>query len=89
VIHILGYPIMNVSGDDADVHIMFMGTQLVPDAAGDVWLTAPLAVASLAIGLALATATLWLARGFGWVYGHVVQAIQVARPHPMNPPKIR
>jgi len=89
VVHILGYPIMNVSGDDADVHIMFMGTQLVPDAAGDVWLTAPLAVASLAIGLALATATLWLARGFGWVYGHVVQAIQVARPHPMNPPKIR
>jgi len=87
VVHILGYPIMNVSGDDAD--IMFMGTQLVPDAAGDVWLTAPLAVASLAIGLALATGTLWLARGFGWVYGHVVQAIQVARPHPMNPPKIR
>ena len=86
VVHILGYPIMNVSGDDAD--IMFMGTQLVPDAAGDVWLTAPLAVASLAIGLALATGTLWLARGFGWVYGHVVQAIQVARPQPMNPPQI-
>ena len=87
VVHLLGHPIVNVSGDDAD--IMFMGTQLVPDAAGDVWLTVPLAVASLAIGLALATGTLWLARGFGWVYGHVVQAIQVARPHPMNPPKIR
>ena len=88
VVHLLGHPIANVSGDDADINIMFMGTQLVPDAAGDVWLTAPLAVASLAIGLALATGTLWLARGFGWVYGHVVQAIQVARPQPMNPPKI-
>ncbi|NBQ16326.1 MAG: hypothetical protein EBU31_17365, partial [Proteobacteria bacterium] len=51
---------------------------------GNVWITAPLALASLAVGLALATATLWLARGFGWVYGHVVQAIQVARPMPMR-----
>lgn len=24
--------------------------------------------------------TLWLVRGFGFVYGRVVQAIQVARP---------
>jgi hypothetical protein len=40
-------------------------------------------VPSLLAGLALFTATLWLARGMGWVYGHVVQAIQVARPQPV------
>jgi hypothetical protein len=32
------------------------------------------------LGCVMATGTLWLARGIGWVYGHVVQAIQVARP---------
>jgi hypothetical protein len=84
VVHLLGLPVGHVSGDDADVHFVFLGTPLVPDASGNVWLTAPLALASLAVGLALATATLWLARGFGWVYGHVVQAIQVARPMPMR-----
>ena len=87
VIHLLGHPIANISGDDADVHITFLGTPLLPDADGNVWITAPLAVASLAVGLALATATLWLARGFGWVYGHVVQAIQVARPIATLPPR--
>ena len=80
VVHLFGLPVGHVSGDDADAHFVFLGTPLVPDASGNVWLTAPLALASLAVGLALATATLWLARGFGWVYGHVVQAIQVARP---------
>ena len=87
VVHLLGHPIANISGDDADVHITFLGTPLLPDADGNVWITAPLAVASLAVGLALATATLWLARGFGWVYGHVVQAIQVARPIATLPPR--
>jgi hypothetical protein len=87
VIHLLGHPIANISGDDADAHITFLGTPLLPDADGNVWITAPLAVASLAVGLALATATLWLARGFGWVYGHVVQAIQVARPIATLPPR--
>ena len=88
VVHLLlGHPIANISGDDADVQITFLGTPLLPDADGNVWITAPLAVASLAVGLALATATLWLARGFGWVYGHVVQAIQVARPIATLPPR--
>ena len=87
VIHLLGHPIANTSGDDADVYITFLGTPLLPDADGNVWITASLAVASLAVGLALATATLWLARGFGWVYGHVVQAIQVARPIATLPPR--
>ena len=87
VLHLLGQPFAHVSGDDADLDIVFMGTQLVPDSSGNVWITAPLAVASLAVGLALATATLWLARGFGWVYGHVVQAIQVARPIATLPPR--
>jgi hypothetical protein len=32
---------------------------------------------------------LWMVRGFGWVYGHVVQAIQVARPQPTVPPRPR
>jgi hypothetical protein len=32
------------------------------------------------MGLALMTGTLWLMRGLGFVYGRVVQAIQVARP---------
>lgn len=87
VLQLLGQPFAHVSGDDADLDIVFMGTQLVPDSSGNVWITAPLAVASLAVGLALATATLWLARGFGWVYGHVVQAIQVARPIATLPPR--
>jgi hypothetical protein len=84
VLYLVGLPIEHVSGDDTDVNLVFMGTPLVPDNHGNVWITAPLALASLAVGLALATATLWLARGFGWVYGHVVQAIQVARPMPMR-----
>ena len=32
------------------------------------------------LGVALMTGTLWLVRGFGWICGRVVQAIQVARP---------
>lgn len=32
------------------------------------------------VGVALMTGTLWLVRGFGWIYGRVVQEIQVARP---------
>jgi hypothetical protein len=86
-VHLFGLPVGHVSGDDADVNFVFMGTPLVPDNHGNVWITAPLALASLAVGLTLATATLWLARGFGWVYGHVVQAIQVARPIATLPPR--
>jgi hypothetical protein len=50
-------------------------------------MTVPLAIVSIALGLALATAGLWLMRGLGWIYGHVVQSIQVARPQPMLPPR--
>ena len=41
----------------------------------------------LALGLVIVTATLWMVRGLGWVYGHVVQAIQVARPRASVPPR--
>jgi hypothetical protein len=41
------------------------------------------------IGFLLFTGTLWIARGFGWIYGHVVQAIQVARPQLVTPPRIQ
>lgn len=85
-----GIPVAHVEWDGTDVEmpvVEYLGRTLQPDANGDVWLTAPLALVSLALGLALATAGLWLMRGLGWVYGHVVQAIQVARPQPMLPPR--
>jgi len=84
-----GIPLAHVEwdGEDGPPVIEYLGRALQPDANGDVWLTTPLAVISLALGLALATAGLWLMRGLGWVYGHVVHAIQVARPQPMLPPR--
>jgi len=39
---------------------------------------------SIAAGIAVLTATLWFVTALGWVYGHVVQAIQVARPEPIR-----
>ncbi len=39
---------------------------------------------SMAAGIAVLTATLWFVTALGWVYGHVVQAIQVARPEPIR-----
>ena len=56
---------------------------------GNVWFPASATVPCVAIGLVGLTAVLWMVRGFGWVYGHVVQAIQVARPQPTVPPRPR
>lgn len=60
------------------VHLLWW--RLEPDASGAVHIPRAAAIPMIAVGLALATATLWLMRGLGWIYGHVVQAIQVARP---------
>jgi hypothetical protein len=76
---LLRVPLGHVDGD-TDVQMWFLWHRLVPDSNGDVWMPAGAVVPSLVVGLALLTGTLWLVRGFGWVYGHVVQAIQVARP---------
>ncbi|MFM9181521.1 MAG: hypothetical protein ACKOV8_09830, partial [Phycisphaerales bacterium] len=69
--------------------VLFLGRDLVPDADGNVWFPASATVPCVAIGLVGLTAVLWMVRGFGWVYGHVVQAIQVARPQPTVPPRTR
>ena len=84
VLSLLGIPFASVDAGD-DVTIQFLWYRLVPSADGTVSLPGAAAPASIAIGLALLTATLWFARGLGWVYGHVVQAIQVARPQPVPP----
>jgi len=57
-----------------------LGWRLEPDADGVLQVPVSASISMIAIGLCLATATLWLMRGLGWVYGHVVQSIQVARP---------
>jgi hypothetical protein len=74
----LGLPTIQMDVDDTQV--WFLGQRLEPDHDGLVHLSFMQGVASALGGLALATATLWLARGAGWVYGQVVKAIQVARP---------
>ncbi len=84
VLSLLGLPIASTDAGD-DVTIQFLWHRLSPDADGNVWLPVAAAPWSIIAGLALLTATLWLARGLGWVYGHVVQAIQVARPQPVSP----
>jgi len=84
VLSLLGIPFASVdAGDDVTIH--FLWYRLVPSADGTISIPGAAAPASIAIGLALLTATLWLARGLGWMYGHVVQAIQVARPQPVPP----
>ena len=84
---LLHVPIGHVEGDDVEIWLLWH--RLVPDANGDVWMPPGATVPSIALGLALLTATLWMVRGLGWVYGHVVQAIQVARPQPTAAPTIR
>ena len=84
VLSLLGLPFASVDAD-ADVAIQFLWYRLRPDGDGNVWLPGTAALPSIGIGLVILTATLWLARGLGWVYGHVVQAIQVARPQPVRP----
>lgn len=78
---LLGFPVMVVGdGGGESAVIQVLGWRLEPDADGVLQVPVGASISMLAIGLCLATATLWLMRGLGWVYGHVVQAIQVARP---------
>lgn len=65
---------------DSDVHVNLWGRELVPDANGNIHMPFGYGLLTFLAGVVCATFTLWLARGVGWVYGHVVQAIQVARP---------
>ena len=73
-----GVPVVQMPGDDPGV--WFLWQRIQPDANGVVHLSAAQCLLSGVLGLALATGTLWLARGTGWVYGQVVKAIQVAKP---------
>ncbi|HYD01346.1 MAG TPA: sensor domain-containing protein [Phycisphaerales bacterium] len=49
---------------------------------------AALGVLSFLLGLVLATGTLWLAKGSGWLYAQVAKAIQVSRPVPAVPVQV-
>jgi hypothetical protein len=73
-----GLSAIQVDGDMSEVQ--FLWERVTPDADGHVRLSAFTSVLSIVLGMVLATATLWLALGTGWVYGQVVKAIQVARP---------
>jgi hypothetical protein len=63
-----------------DVSVQIWNHRYVPDANGEIHIPFLDLFLLFVCGLVLATCTLWLARGTGWVYGHVVQLIQVARP---------
>ncbi len=84
VVRIAGLDWITVSGDATlPTNIRIFGQTLTPDANGVMHLPGlPAAGLSLA-GIALTTATLWLAKGIGYVYGLATQAIQVARPQPI------
>jgi hypothetical protein len=60
--------------------VQFLWERVTPDADGHVRISALTSALSIVLGMVLATATLWLALGTGWVYAQVVKAIQVARP---------
>ena len=84
---LLGMPIVSLFsdatinlGDSADNSLRVMGHQFERNASGEFIVPFFFTLLLFLLGLLLATCTLWLARGLGWVYGHVVQAIQVARP---------
>lgn len=78
VFYALGLPMFHNPGD-SDFEVWMFGMPLSgPD--GDGTLSGLAVVPLFILGFALMTGTLWVARGFGWVYGRVVQAIQVARP---------
>jgi len=76
--HVFDLPVVHMESDDPDV--WFLWQRIEPDANGVVHLSAATRLLSGVLGLALATGTLWMARGAGWVYGQVVKAIQVAKP---------
>jgi len=81
VLALLGVPAITMQGDGPDpITIRLLWWTLEPDADGVLHLPAGASIAMTVVGVCLATATLWLVRGLGWIYGHVVQAIQVARP---------
>ncbi|MBI1302691.1 MAG: hypothetical protein GC172_02740 [Phycisphaera sp.] len=76
---VLGIPLAFHAPDNG-FEYWFFGLQIMPDAAGNVWLPGAAAVPSLLLGILLMTGTLWLSRGFGSIYGRIVQGIQVASP---------
>ena len=73
-----GLTAIQVDGDMREVQ--FLWERVTPDAEGRVRISALTSVLSIVLGMVVATATLWLALGTGWVYAQVVKAIQVARP---------
>jgi uncharacterized membrane protein len=85
--HFAGAPIAQVDLDSG-VNIQAFG-ETMPDENGEVRLPLIVSIGLGVVGFLMFTGTLWTARGFGWMYGHVVQAIQVARPQAVNPPRIQ
>ncbi|MFM7051363.1 MAG: sensor domain-containing protein [Planctomycetota bacterium] len=82
IVQALDLPFAYFHRGDSDMEIQFLWRRLDFDAEGNAIITWPFSLAMGAFGFALGTALLWMMRGLGWVYGRVVQAIQVARPHP-------
>ena len=76
VFYALDMPISQAAPGDGFVLESFLGV----NSDGKIFLTGATVAPVFLMGLALMTGTLWLMRGFGFVYGRVVQAIQVARP---------
>lgn len=68
------------AGPEQSFTMNWLGKTYTTDANGNMDLPTLWLLMIFGIGCIMATGTLWLARGLGWVYGHVVQAIQVARP---------
>jgi hypothetical protein len=83
ILDAVGVPVGVVHDTEGSFELSYMNRRVEPDADGNLWLPAGTAIPSLLIGFALMTAVLWISRGLGWIYGHVVQAIQVARPRPL------
>ena len=76
VFYALDMPISQAAPGDGFVLESLLGVE----SDGKIFLTGATVVPVFLMGLALMTGTLWLMRGLGFVYGRVVQAIQVARP---------
>ena len=76
VFYALDMPIAQAAPGDGFVLGSFLGV----NSDGKIFLTGARVAPGFLMGLALMTGTLWLMRGLGFVYGRVVQAIQVARP---------
>jgi hypothetical protein len=85
--HFADAPIAHVDLDSG-INIQPFG-EIMPDEQGAVRLPLIVSIGLGVTGFLIFTGTLWIARGFGWIYGHVVQAIQVARPQLITPPRIQ